>query len=57
MNTQLSTSQQCKKAGLKSLAELAQITGRSTRTLQHWAVYEPRFFAVVLTGAVACRVT
>lgn len=53
----MTTSQQCKQAGLKSLAELAEITGRSTRTLQHWAVHEPKFFAIVLAGAVACKVT
>lgn len=51
----MTPSEQCKKAGLKSLAELAQITGRSTRTLQHWAVNEPKFFAVVVAGAVALK--
>lgn len=51
----MTPAEQCKQAGLKSLAELAEITGRSPRTLQHWAVNEPKFFAVVLAGAVEIK--
>ena len=51
----MTASKQCKKAGLKSLAELAQITGRSIRTLQEWHKTSPVFFKIVLDGAIANR--
>lgn len=51
----MTPSEQCKAAGLKSLAELVQITGRSRRTLHHWATHEPAFFAIVLAGAAAVK--
>jgi hypothetical protein len=45
-------SEKCKAAGLKSLAELAQITGRPERTLTEWARTDPDWFDLVLAGAV-----
>ena len=49
----MTPAEKCKEAGLKNLAELSEITGRSTRTLQHWSDNEPDFFEIVLFGAVA----
>lgn len=51
----MTASKKCKQAGLKSLAELSQITGRSKRTLQEWNKTSPIFFKIVLDGAVANR--
>jgi len=51
----MTPSESCKAAGLKSLAELAEITGRSQRTLQHWAKEQPAFFAVVVRGAAGFK--
>ena len=48
----MTTSEKCKAAGLKSLAELSQITGRAVRTLQQWDSTCPEFFEIVLIGAV-----
>ena len=45
-------SEKCKKLGLKSLKEMSEITGRSTRTLQQWSEDDPVFFDIVLIGAV-----
>lgn len=44
----MSPSEQCKKAGLKSLAELAEISGESVQSLNNWhksdnPVYRRRF--------------
>jgi len=48
-------SEKCKMAGLKSLAELVRITGRSERTLTEWARTDPDWFDLVLAGAVVVR--
>lgn len=48
-------SEKCKQAGLKSLSELGQITGRSQRTLTEWARTDPDWFDLILTGAVFVR--
>jgi phage terminase Nu1 subunit (DNA packaging protein) len=52
----MTPSEQCKKAGLKSLAELAEISGESVQTLNNWhksgnAVYRRRF-ELLLKGAI-----
>ena len=44
-------SEKCKAAGLKSLAELSEITGESVQTLNNWSKNKPRVFALVLRGA------
>lgn len=49
----MTPSQQCKQAGLKSLAELCEITGRSRQTLTNWHRHYPKLFAVVVAGACA----
>ena len=46
-------SQQCKAAGLKSLAELVEATGTSEQTLINWHRDKPKLFDVVIAGAVA----
>ena len=43
----------CKAAGLKSLAELAEISGESVQTLNNWYKKKPIVFDLVLRGAVA----
>ena len=50
--TLMTPSEQCKAAGLKSLAELAKISSASTRTLINWHKDKPALFATVLAGAV-----
>ena len=49
----MSPSEQCKAAGLKSLAQLVAITGVSEQTLINWHRNKPRLFEVVIAGAVA----
>ena len=44
-------SEKCKLAGLKSLAELSQISGESVQTLNNWHKKKPRVFELVLRGA------
>jgi len=51
----MTPSEQCKAAGLKSLAELAKISGASTRTLINWHRDKPELFATVLAGAVVIK--
>lgn len=46
-------SELCKAAGLKSLAELSEITGESVQTLNNWHKNKPCLFGVVVTGAAA----
>jgi hypothetical protein len=48
-------SEKCKAAGLKSLAELSEITGRSVRTLEQWSKQSPIFFNIVVVGAVSVK--
>lgn len=50
-------SEKCKAAGLKSLVELAEITGRTSKVLIDWAKNEPAFFDIVLRGAVVTKLT
>ena len=45
-------SEQCRAAGLKSLAELVRISGVSEQTLINWHRNKPRLFAVAVAGAV-----
>ena len=48
-------SEQCKAAGLKSLAELAKTSGVSVQTLINWHKDKPHLFAVVVAGAVVIK--
>ena len=52
----MTPSQQCKAAGLKSLAELAKISGVSVQTLINWHKDKPTLFATVVAGAVVIKV-
>lgn len=45
-------SEVCKAAGLKSLAELSEISSESVQTLNNWYKNEPRRFELVLKGAL-----
>ena len=51
----MSPSEQCKRAGLKSLAELANISNTSTRTLINWHAHKITRFTVLLAGAVVIK--
>ncbi len=42
----------CKQAGLKSLAELSEITGESVQTLNNWSKNKPNIFEAALLWAV-----
>jgi len=46
-------SEKCKEAGLKSLAELSEISGESVQTLNNWSKNKPVVFELVLKGAAA----
>ena len=46
-------SEKCKEAGLKSLAELSEISGESVQTLNNWSKNKPIVFELVLKGAAA----
>ena len=48
-------SEKCKAAGLKSLAELSELSGKPVRTLTDWSGSQPQFFAVILAGAVMLK--
>jgi hypothetical protein len=48
-------SEQCKKAGLKGLAELVEISGVSEQTLINWSRSKPKLFDVVISGAAQKR--
>jgi hypothetical protein len=51
----MTPSEQCKQAGLKSLAELSQISNTSTRTLINWHRHNITRFTVLLAGAVVIK--
>lgn len=49
----MTASEQAKAAGLKSLAQAAEISGQSVRTLNNWHKAKPKLFAIVLAGCVS----
>ncbi len=49
-------SEECKEAGLKSLAELSDMTEVSVQTLNNWFKDKPALFDIVLVGAVVKKV-
>ena len=51
----MSPSEQCKSAGLKSLAELSKISGESVQTLINWHKNKPLLFKVLIAGAVVSK--
>lgn len=48
----MTPSQQCKQAGLKSLAELVRTSGVSEQTLINWHKNKPVLFELLIHGAV-----
>jgi len=53
----MTPSKQCKAAGLTSLAELSEITGKAISTLRYWHSHDQTLFQIVLLGAVVYRAT
>jgi hypothetical protein len=51
----LTASEQCKAAGLKSLADLAEMVRKPPQTLRNWQRDSPELFAVVVAGAVVIK--
>lgn len=51
----MSPSLKCKKAGLKGLIEMSEISSASTRTLSNWFHDKPVLFECVLCGCVAIK--
>lgn len=51
----MTPSEQCKQAGLKSLAELVRISEVSEQTLINWHKNKPRLFTVVVAGAAVIK--
>jgi hypothetical protein len=51
----MSPSQQCKAAGLKSLAALIKASGESKQTLINWHKNKPVLFNLVILGAVVAK--
>lgn len=51
----MTPSLQAKSAGLKSLAEVSQITGVAISTLNDWHRTKPDLFKVVIAGCVVVR--
>jgi hypothetical protein len=49
----MTPSEQCKAAGLKSLAELARLTGESKENLINWHRDRPRRFELIIKGVMA----
>lgn len=51
----MTPSEQCKAAGLSSLAELVRITGVGERTLINWHKNKTKLFETVIAGAMQLR--
>jgi hypothetical protein len=51
----MTPSEQCKAAGLKSLSELAKISGVSVQTLINWHKDKTLLFATIVAGAVVIK--
>jgi hypothetical protein len=48
----MTASQQCKAAGLKSLAEVSRMVCKPVQTLHNWHRESPKLFSVVIAGSV-----
>ena len=51
----MTASEQAKAAGLKSLAEIADMVRKPPQTLRNWHRDSPELFAVVVAGAVVIK--
>lgn len=49
----MTAADEAKKAGLKSLATVIELTGQSRQTLQNWQKDKPELFKVVVAGCVS----
>ena len=49
----MTASEKAKALGLKSLAQVCQMTGQSAQTLNNWHKNKPELFDVVLVGCYA----
>jgi len=49
----MTPSQKAKSAGLKSLAQVTQMTGVGKDTLRNWNMNKPELFRIVIAGCVA----
>jgi hypothetical protein len=49
----MTAAKQAKELGLKSLAQVSQLTGQSSQTLTNWCNDKPDLFKVVLLGCVS----
>lgn len=47
----MTPSEQCKAAGLRSLADLARMVHKPPQTLRNWHRDSPELFAIVVAGA------
>lgn len=48
-------SEQCKQAGLYSLADVVRASGVSEQTLIRWHKQKPKLFAIVIAGVKATK--
>lgn len=48
----MTASQQAKKAGFKSLKQVAEISGKSRQNLDNWHKNQPKLFEIILIGCV-----
>lgn len=53
----MSASEQAKSEGLKSLAQVSEITGASVQTLNNWYKNKPELFKIVLLGCKQSKIT
>lgn len=51
----MTAAEQCKAAGLKSLAELSKMVCKPPQTLRNWHRDAPELFAIVVAGAVVIK--
>ncbi len=49
----MTPSQQCKSAGLDSLAQVSKMTGVSVQTLSNWHKHKPDLFKIVILGCLS----
>lgn len=55
MGKSMKPHEQCKQAGLKSLAELSELTGVKTRTLINWHKNRPLLFNAIIRGTSCAK--
>lgn len=52
-DARMTPAQRAKAAGLKSLQQMADISGVPTRTLRDWYKTKPQLFDIILAGCTA----